>query len=99
MVRNQDDEFNYRILEGGGRIVMRKHPGQVRFHQVVPSLFVLVLAGSFVASLVASWAGAPSAGVGVSYGLANLASASLMASRGGCARFIRRLGAGEMTPA
>ncbi len=75
MIRNQDDEFNYRILDSGGRIlltpkirsqyyvrstlgalwkqyfqygfwkvrVMQKHPGQMRFRQFVPALFVLSL--------------------------------------------------------
>ncbi len=119
MVRNQDDEFNYRILEAGGRIVlvpgvrsiytvrstpralwrqyfqygfwkirvMQKHPGQVRFRHLVPPLFVLGLVGSFVASWVAPWAGVLCAGIGGSYGLANLASASVMASRGGWRQF------------
>jgi succinoglycan biosynthesis protein ExoA len=75
MVRNQDDELNYRILDHGGKIllcpeirsvyynrstlrslwrqyfqygywkvrVMQKHPRQVRFRQLVPSIFVASL--------------------------------------------------------
>jgi succinoglycan biosynthesis protein ExoA len=115
MVRNQDDEFNYRILENGGRIVlipgirsvytvrsspqalwrqyfqygfwkvrvMRKHPGQIRLRHAVPSLFVAALAGSFLAAWLVPRAGALCAGIAILYSLANLASAFVMARRGG----------------
>lgn len=82
MTRNQDDEFNYRIRAGGGRIVLvpamrstysprespwsllkqyfqyglykvrvaRLHPSMVRPRHLIPSIFVLALAGFLAAA-------------------------------------------------
>ncbi len=84
MIRNQDDEWNYRLRKAGGRIlinpgirsvysvresftalwkqyfnygfwkvrVFQKHPAQMRLRQFVPSLFVSILIGSALISLI-----------------------------------------------
>ncbi|HVO42186.1 MAG TPA: glycosyltransferase family 2 protein [Aggregatilineales bacterium] len=115
LVRNQDDEFNYRLLAHGGKIllsdrilskyynrsslrtlwrqyfqygywkirVMQKHPGQMRFRQFVPPLFV----GGIVVGLVLQ----PFSGLvrllwllGVAlYIVANLAASAYIAARSG----------------
>jgi succinoglycan biosynthesis protein ExoA len=122
LVRNQDDEFNYRLLELGGRIwlsprirsrytprgtpaalwrqyfqygywkvrVMQKHPGQMRWRQFVPPLFVAVLVLSAALALVSGPARALLGVVVLGYTLANLAASIAVARRHGW-RHLRRV--------
>ncbi|HZJ02596.1 MAG TPA: glycosyltransferase family 2 protein, partial [Thermoleophilia bacterium] len=115
MVRDQDDEYNFRIRDQGGRLLLaadvnsiyysrsslrglakqyyqygfwkvrvaQKHPGRMRLRHFVPSLLVLGLAGSAVASLWWRIARVSLVFLLVAYSTANVSASLWLAVRHG----------------
>jgi glycosyltransferase involved in cell wall biosynthesis len=115
LVRNQDDEYNWRLRKLGGRLllaadvksdyysrgslrslcrqylqygfykvrVIRKHPAQMHFRQLVPPAFVLALLVAPVAASVSDVARVASLVIFGSYALATLVAAGAIAARDG----------------
>jgi glycosyltransferase involved in cell wall biosynthesis len=115
LVRNQDDEYNYRIRELGGRLlladnvrsknfsrssliklwkqyyqygfykvrVLQKHLKEMSLRQFIPPVFVTILLGSIMLSLLFFWGWLVLAATAGSYIAANLAASILAAMKRG----------------
>ena len=88
LVRNQDDEFNYRLIRRGGRVLLMPtarayYLARTSLRQLVPSLFLTALGASGLAALWWRPAVVVGAGIAATYAAAVLAASGVAAPRHG----------------